>query len=273
MKRSLLSCLAGICLFAASALCAVAAVSPWAQSDGGKMRILALSDGAGKITAILEIAPAPGWKTYWRDPGDAGMAPDIDLSAARNLKLVKISYPVPEISRDEGGRFFGYHHPISLVLELERPDPELASELNAHVLIGLCKDICLPFQSAFSLPLGTLDQPEADEFMKIQMAKAELPEAPSDSFRITDAALTPDGAFFEVKISAPEDGTLEIAAAPSRGVLFGGQPEITSKNGLTHVRFAVRRLPEPPAGAAVTLLVKSAGRAIETTLAIDEPGR
>lgn len=273
MKKSFLSFLASVCLFAASAICAVAAVSPWAHSEGGKIRILALSDGAGKITAILEIAPAPGWKTYWRDPGDAGMPPEIDISTARNLKLMKISYPVPEISRDEGGRFFGYHRPVSLVLELERPDPAQASELNANVLVGICKDICLPFQASFSLPLGAIDQPEADEFMKIQMAKAELPEAPTESFRIPDAGLTPDRAFFEATINVPADGMLEIAAAPSRGVLLGGQPEITSKDGLTHVRFAVRRLPQPLAGATLTLLVKSAGRAIETTLAIDDPAR
>ena len=53
---------------------ASAAVSDWMTSEGGRMRLSALADDeSGKVTAILEIEPSPGWKTYWRAPGDAGM--------------------------------------------------------------------------------------------------------------------------------------------------------------------------------------------------------
>jgi DsbC/DsbD-like thiol-disulfide interchange protein len=248
---------------------ATAAVSDWMNSEGGRMRLSALADGGpGKITAILEIEPAPGWKTYWRDPGDAGMSPQIDLAGAQNLKLLKIDYPVPEIGKDEAGRFVGYHQPVSLVLELARPDPGKTSRLSANVLVGLCKDICLPFQSTFDLPLDDASQPQADEFMNIQMARATLPEAASPDFTVTRSGLTPDGAFFETTITMPGRDLPDIAVAPSEGLLLGKQTEIVTGGGTAEIRYPVTRLPKSLDGATVTLLVKSGGRTMETTLAV-----
>jgi hypothetical protein len=67
----------------------------------------------------------------------------------------------------------------------------------------------------------------------------------------------------------PGDQTPELAVAPSRGVLLGGKPEITRKDGKTRIRYTVRRLPSPLKDAYLTVLAKAAGRAIETTLAIE----
>lgn len=247
---------------------ATAAVSDWVASEGGRMRLSALADKDGNtVTAILEIEPKPGWKTYWRDPGDAGMAPQFDLSAAENIRLAKVDYPVPEIGMDEAGRFVGYHQPATLVLELARPDPAKRSTFSANVLVGLCKDICLPFQSSFELPIDSSGQPEADEFMNIEMAKAALPEAPSSDFQVVKSGLTADRAFFEATIALPGKEMPDIAVAASEGILLGKQTEIV-KDGTALMRYAVTRLPKTLEGAAITLLVKSAGRAMETTLAV-----
>jgi DsbC/DsbD-like thiol-disulfide interchange protein len=268
MKDRLKLILAGLLLFATTAP-ASAAVSDWAYSEGGRMRLAALSDSTGgKITAILEIEPQPGWKTYWRDPGDAGMPPQIDLSGAENLALVKVDYPVPEIGQDEGGRFFGYHQPARIVLELAKVDPAKASKLSAHVLVGLCQNICLPFQSSFSLPLIDADRPEQDEFMKIQLARAQLPEAPSDGFEEMQSGLTADRSHFEIAVATPGADVPEIAIAQSEGLLLGRQTDMLTNGEQTIVRYPVRRLPAKSDSARVTLLVKSAGRAMETTLAV-----
>jgi DsbC/DsbD-like thiol-disulfide interchange protein len=243
-------------------------MTDWMTSEGGRMRLSALADSEpGKVTAILEIEPLPGWKTYWRDPGDAGMAPQIDLSAAGNLELVKIGYPVPEIGKDEAGRFVGYHQPATLVLELAKPDPAAASTLSANVLVGLCKDICLPFQATFELPLDNASKPQADEFMNIEMAKATLPDPPSSDFEVTGSGLSADKAFFEASITIPGKEMPDVAVAPSEGILLGKQTEIVDGD-TARIRYAVTRLPKSLDNATITLLVKSAGRAMETTLAV-----
>ena len=38
--------------------------------------------------AGIEIRLAPGWKTYWRYPGDSGVPPRFDFSGSRNVKSV-----------------------------------------------------------------------------------------------------------------------------------------------------------------------------------------
>lgn len=246
---------------------ASATTSGWMTSEGGRMRLSALDDSEpGKVTAILEIEPAPGWKTYWRNPGDAGMPPQINLAGAKNLSLVKVDYPVPEIGRDDAGRFIGYHSAVSLVLELRKTDPARPSTLSANVLVGLCKDICLPFQSRFDLPLDNASQPEGDEFMNMQMAKSALPEAPSPGFEVTKSGLTVNGAYFEAQITVPGKEMPDVAMAASEGILLG-MPTIIVDAGVADIRYPVRRLPKSLQGATVTLLVKSADRAMETTLA------
>lgn len=247
---------------------ALAAISDWATSEGGRMRLSALSDdGNGRLTALLEIQPAPGWKTYWRNPGDAGVPPQIDLSGAENLKLVKVDYPTPEIGMDEAGRFIGYHAPVGIVLELEKPKPAEPSKLSADVLVGLCSNICLPFQSHFDLSLTDSSRPQADEFMNIQMAKAALPELPSADFEIIKSGLTAGGASFEATLTIPGKEMPDVAIAPSEGLLLG-RPTVIVDAGKATVRYPVNRLPKELAGATVTLLVKSAGRAMEATLAL-----
>lgn len=247
---------------------ALAAISDWATSEGGRMRLSALGDGSdGRLTALLEIEPAPGWKTYWRNPGDAGVPPQIDLSGAENLKLVKVDYPTPEIGMDEAGRFIGYHAPVGIVLELQKPKPAEASKLSADVMIGLCSKICLPFQSHFDLPLADATQPQADEFMNIQMAKAALPEPPSGDFEVIKSGLTAGAASFEATVTIPGKEMPDVAIAPSEGLLLG-RPTVIVDAGKATVRYPVNRLPKPLAGATVTLLIKSAGRAMEATLAV-----
>lgn len=247
---------------------APAVVSDWQSSEGGRMRLSALAeDSSGKVTALLEIDPKPGWKTYWRNPGDAGMAPQVDLSAAENLRLVKVNYPAPEIGTDEAGRFFGYHQRVGLVVELEKPDPSRPSRLSANVLVGLCAQICLPFQAEFDLPLADASRPQADEFMNINMARLALPETPSPGFGIRTSGLSENGDAFEATVTIPGKEMPEIAVAPSEGLLLGPM-EASLQDGLLRLRSRIVRKPASTMDTTVTLLIRSAGRSMEATLAV-----
>ncbi|TIT26208.1 MAG: hypothetical protein E5W86_13090, partial [Mesorhizobium sp.] len=44
------------------------------NSEGGQVQLVTSGkpDEAGRVQGVLDIALKPGWKTYWRDPGDAG---------------------------------------------------------------------------------------------------------------------------------------------------------------------------------------------------------
>jgi DsbC/DsbD-like thiol-disulfide interchange protein len=246
---------------------AQAAVSDWAVSDGGRMRIAALADGKGGYDALLDIEPNPGWKTYWLSPGDAGLPPLIDLAGSGNLTLARTDFPIPDIGEDEGGHFVGYHAPLGILLSLKSPDAAQPAMLKASVMIGVCKDICLPFQASFELALNGKDAPQADEFMTISLAKSALPEAASADFAITAHQLSPDGASLTMTLKLPSKSTPELALGPSPGLAFGPMTITPQPNGDSIVALPIKRRPKT-GDVHVIVLVKSGARAMQTSLAI-----
>src|SRR3546814_19049068 len=71
---------------------AQAETTPWATNEGGRMRLVALPpDADGTVRGALQIEPKPGWITYWREPGDAGIPPHVTLSKPAGVTLEQIS--------------------------------------------------------------------------------------------------------------------------------------------------------------------------------------
>ena len=60
--------------------------SAWDGDTRSAVRLISgIPDGAS-LRAGVEIRLAPGWKTYWRYPGDSGMPPHFDFSQSSNVK-------------------------------------------------------------------------------------------------------------------------------------------------------------------------------------------
>ena len=51
--------------------------------------------GSGALTAGLFVTLEPGWKTYWRSPGEVGLPPKISWDGSENIRDVALSYPAP----------------------------------------------------------------------------------------------------------------------------------------------------------------------------------
>ena len=257
-------------LLASLATPALAATSDWAQSEGGRMRMMASeSANKGEITAVLDIEPNAGWKTYWRDPGDAGVPPQIDLDGSTNLTLESVAFPVPEVVHDEEGRFIGYHGPARLLLTLRKEDPGQDANLNANVMIGLCDDICLPFQTRFTLSAN--EKPDAGEEALLSETKAALPAKPHDGFKPLSTVLQKDGKAIEVEYQLPDaaTGEPEVAIKPSKGLRIGHPIEVRRKGDRAHISIPVRKLPKDGKPARLTVMIKSGAEAVESTLALD----
>ena len=82
---------AAVCLLGTTASPAIAAdASPWDQDLRSAARLIAASaaDESGNrvLRAGVEIKLLPGWKTYWRYPGDAGVPPVFDFAASDNVR-------------------------------------------------------------------------------------------------------------------------------------------------------------------------------------------
>lgn len=98
----------------------------------------------GTHIAALRISLAPGWKTYWRAPGDGGVPTRFDFSRSGNLDSARVLWPTPEVFRQNGMRSIGYRDEVVVPLELEAASAEADIDLYAHMDFGVCEEVCLP---------------------------------------------------------------------------------------------------------------------------------
>ena len=99
---------------------------------------------------MLEIDLKPGWKTYWRDPGDAGVPPTLDASASSNIASAELSFPAPHRFDDGFAIWAGYKEPVSLPVAFTLTDARQPATIDAKVFLGICETICIPVQATFS---------------------------------------------------------------------------------------------------------------------------
>lgn len=123
---------------------------------------------SGAYMAGLRVTLAPGWKTYWRAPGEAGIPPLFNWSGSDNLKSVRIHWPAPSVFQTNGMQSIGYHDQVTWPLEVVAIDPAKPVRLNATVDLGVCKDICLPASITLNVELAGPGAPDA----AIQLALA-----------------------------------------------------------------------------------------------------
>ena len=114
--------------------------STWSEGYNSKARLLAGTaqrpGGQVRIVAGVEISMADGWKTYWRNPGDAGgVPPYFDWAGSENVAAVKVLYPAPSRMADASGESIGYKKAVVLPVEVtakEGDGIELNEALHAH---------------------------------------------------------------------------------------------------------------------------------------------
>jgi len=104
--------------------------------------------GDGTRMAGLRFDLAPGWKTYWRAPGDAGIPPLFDF-AGENISAVTTGWPTPHVFDQNGMRSIGYANSVVIPLSLSTPDISAPTTLRGQVQIGVCEEICVPVTLAF----------------------------------------------------------------------------------------------------------------------------
>ncbi len=94
--------------------------------------------------AFLELQLDPGWKTYWRSPGDSGVAPTATWEKSKNLARASFYFPAPKRVADQGGDIIGYQDRVVLPVRIERANSKAPVSLAMSLSFGVCKNICVP---------------------------------------------------------------------------------------------------------------------------------
>lgn len=142
--------------------------SAWADDASSSVRLIA-GDAA---TAGVEIKLQPGWKTYWRYPGDSGVPPRFDFSSSENLANATVSFPVPHLFKDETGNSLGYKERVIFPVRVTAQDKTKPVTLKLKLEYAVCERLCIPAEgrAELKLPAG------AGEFAAaLKEAEARVP--------------------------------------------------------------------------------------------------
>ena len=117
---------------------AASAASPWVKTEQTELRLIAATETAGAAETLrlgLHFKLKPGWKIYWRSPGDAGFPPVADWSSSKNLKSAVMHWPAPERFSVLGLETLGYKKEVVFPITVTRLD--LAKPLHLSGTIRL----------------------------------------------------------------------------------------------------------------------------------------
>lgn len=264
--------IAGIFFLCLLGNAAQAASSPWLQTPGGDVRLVALApEMDGTIPAILDIRLNEGWKTYWLDPGESGIAPQISFSPDSNVTFSGLRFPAPKRFDDGVVRYTGFDQPVAFPISLNG-GPQ--SSLKASVFLGICKDICIPVQGELTVDLKAGATMNLLEKAIVEQAEAALPEAAAADFTVTSHRLDKDGGRLQVVLTIPPGTAIadvDIFLAGPSGESFS-KPENVVLNGnelTAELTAAGQNAFAKLAGKTLTLVAVAGGRSMQTALAFD----
>jgi len=180
MLKLLRSCLL-IWMLGLNALACGAQALPTAELKTEQLRATLIAHAPDGIRAGqrfwlgLRLQHEPHWHTYWRNPGDSGLATTLEWSLPSGLTAGDIDWPAPHRLPVGPLMNYGYDGVVVLPVSVQVPPTfhgsQLDVRLNAQWLV--CKDVCIPdgAQLALSLPTRAATSLHAADFQAAWSAR------------------------------------------------------------------------------------------------------
>lgn len=227
---------------------AMASSSEWFEANGGRIRLVSsgLPDASGQLRGVLDIQLDPGWKTYWRDPGDAGVPPSIDIKQSLNIRSAALDFPAPQRHNDGNFIWAGYDYSVALPVTYTVDVIGKPAIVDAAIFLGLCESICVPLQTTIALDPGS-DPDNPEDAAVVAQAFASLPGPEQPGFRAA-AVSKPGEKTVVVEANFPGDpASAEFFIAGGDGATFT-TPVRSQRDGKTFFTTDVS-LPASPGAA------------------------
>lgn len=132
----------------------------WVEGFDNKARLIAGKASGGAVgqepvvLAGIDIAMSPGFKTYWRNPGEAGgVPPEFDFSGSENLAGALVLYPAPHRTKDKAGENIAYKDRVLFPVVVAPKDGAKPIHLKLKAAYGVCKDICIPAEAELEISI------------------------------------------------------------------------------------------------------------------------
>jgi DsbC/DsbD-like thiol-disulfide interchange protein len=248
--------------------------SPWQRDGHSAVRLLAGSHSGAVLLGGIGFQLDPGWKTYWRTPGDSGVPPRFDFSKSENIEAVTVLWPAPTKFDDgAGGIALGYHNQIVLPLRIVAKNPEKPVTLRATINYAVCEKICIPVDANVELAFNSVASTE-DSALFAALDTVPKPANVGDPNPLTIRDVEREGrSEVLVDVVTPDarevnlfvEGPTPDWGLPVPKLLDHGPP------GVKRFAFALDGVPPGvnPQGAALKLTLVGGDRAYEFNINLD----
>jgi DsbC/DsbD-like thiol-disulfide interchange protein len=237
----------------------LSAAGPALAADAASFR-----NEAVRLEMVMDAAPAageplrgallvdlqPGWTTYWRDPGEAGLAPALSFADGSGAPLAaRWSQPAP-LRLPEGDLFVNAYEGRTAFAVTFVPSPRLPERVSVDLLIGVCREICVPVSARLEAPVEP-EPPLADR-RAVRAAFAALP-VPAAPGTVAVLPSKGDGGALRVSAAPVGDAPGELFVSSAPGWRFGPARREDAPDAAGRTVFAVP-VTARPAGAPENVL-------------------
>ncbi|KZQ33179.1 protein-disulfide reductase [Enterobacter genomosp. O] len=234
-------------------------VSP--KNDHARIRLQAEREQT-HIKGLLTVELKPGWKTYWRSPGEGGVAPKISWPEGVTDSW---SWPVPSRFDISGMTTQGYHDRVQIPITL---DGVKGDALDGTLTLSTCSNVCLltdyPLHLDFTQPVDDGFRSAFEQAMRAVPGTSGV--AADLSAWLSDGSLV---------VTGTADGKWEnpgIYFDPLEGDILPGEPVITHDGNRLRVTVPVTdEWGDKPAsleGKALSFVLTNGDRAQQTSLTV-----
>ena len=186
------------------------------------------------FTVGVLLRMAPGWHTYWKFSGDAGLPTELKWKLPPGWKVGDIQWPIPLKTIDPGDiETYGYENEVLLMQDITPPSKldgssaRLSTEANWLV----CEKICIPGGATLQLDLpvaSTSEQANTDVFGRYRHLLPQKLPAPN----VARADWSRVGSDLRLKITSETLAKypgVDFFPVPEQEVIVG-HPAVQSRN-------------------------------------------
>lgn len=250
-----------------------AEIGDWIRTDSVAIRLVATHQADGQPAAALEIVLEPGWKTYWRTPGEGGLPPMIDFSGSRNLASASVGFPPPSRYNDGYTVTNVYEGRVVFPITIEPTVAEVPVTIDIAFDLGVCETICIPMHVDMSLTMarGSIDDAA---LAIVEEGRTRLPSEPTPGvFAVTSVVAAGEGdrgqAEFVAEVVVPQAFGTELFVEGPEGWYPIAPHQIARDGNRLTFAFGFDVAEDADlSGAPVRFTLVSEGRAIEQQLAL-----
>jgi DsbC/DsbD-like thiol-disulfide interchange protein len=248
--------------------------SPWQRDGHSAVRLLAGSRSGAVLMGGIAFQLEPGWKTYWRTPGDSGVPPRFDFSKSENVEAVTVLWPAPmKFDDGAGGYSLGYQKQVVLPLRIVAKNADKPVKLRAHINYAVCEKLCIPVEANAELAFTSVASTE-DGALFAALDTVPKPATVGDPNPLTVRDVKRDGkSSVLVEVATPDarevslfvEGPTPDWALPVPKLLEHSPP------GVKRFAFELDGLPPGanPEGAALKLTLVGGDRSYEFNVNLD----